>query len=216
MLEVIKDELIEAVKSMIHVKELFTPQQQRLVFRGAKLEEGRTLADYNILKEFTLELFVRVNIFVIMPTKNTISLDVELNDKVDSVKSQIQSETGIRATCQRIFIADTKLDNASTLAECGVTDGGTLRLEESQYDDIDIQITLPSKVITVCVNPQDTVSELKRKIEGRSGIPLGEMLILINGKSTDEGAKEGKTTLHAFDIQSNSKVSVTNRLHGGF
>ena len=122
------DETIQSIKETIEAKEGMPAKEVILVHAGKQLTDGKYVRDYDIQKDSTVKIGLRLKggtggkVFVKLLTGKILSIEIEsFSDTIEeSIMQRVYDMENIHPVCQRYITQARVLDGSRTLADSGI------------------------------------------------------------------------------------------------
>lgn len=208
LLLVRSDYTIREVKEHIAEITKTPPDLHSLQFKHRKLHDNKTLQFYSIGPRSELLVHTCSQIFIRTLAGNTLTLRVPESDSVQSLKSMIEEKEGVPVHLQKLYFNGQQVQQG-TLCELGIVNGATLELSLclSGGGIMEVYIkTMEGVTLRVAIEADNTVLELKQKIQEQKDYPIEWQKLIFCGKELDNGQ-----TLAGYNIQSATTLHLVVR-----
>ena len=193
---------IGSVKDNIYAQTKISSERQVLKFSGRELDDGQTLFYYNIESESELFLYEAVVIFVKMLNGTKVRLKLFEHDTVENVKVRLRLGKDFgRRYMERLSFRGKLLRDSDTFSDLNIENESILRYIVM----IRIHIKMPNgRQISVDVNLDDNIRNVRRKIQSEGRIPRNQQYLLMY-----DGEKlNGSYTLRHYELRNGSILSL--------
>jgi len=153
--------------------------QQKIFFAGKPLSNTRSLQDYRVPKGATLDMNPeKHDITIKTPDGKLVALNVDPNAPISAIKDHMQFWEGILPEDQRLLYGGEPLPDNKSLNDLNVPPMATINLEQAHP----LFAKLPDgSTVPLDVEPTDTLSDIKKKIELMTGTPSDNQRVVFEG-----------------------------------
>ncbi|MFS7908374.1 putative Ubiquitin-like domain-containing protein [Helianthus anomalus] len=192
--------------------------EQVLIFNKVVLGDSLTLYDFHINMNSTLTLRRKLRgftqsmqIFIKLPTGETITLPVKLLDTIHNIKAKIQDKVHISHDEQELIFNKVFLHDLDTLASYNINNESKLTVIRLSGGLMRIFIRIfTGKIITLIVKFSDTIPNVKSKIQNMERIPECQQCLIFEGKQLWDSR-----TLSDYNVHKESTINLILRSRGG-
>ena len=130
---VFPSDTIKYVKRQIQERICVPIEQQNLIYTGKKLDDDKSISDYDLMDE-TIHLSIKYTTISVKTRFDgkTVFLDVFPSNTIKSIKRNIQQIFSIPLEEQRLIFQDKPLDDDRTISDYELKEENTLYLERVQ------------------------------------------------------------------------------------
>jgi len=211
-LDVKSTDTIDQIKSQISALEGIDSSQQALFFAGNQLEKDNRLADYNIMANSCVDLYVTdgIQISVSIPSVGkTIKLNLTKSQSVADVKAVIEQKGGIPLDEQILMYGCQKLEDNKLLSQCGLSNGHTLHVLVCPTDKLRISVDVDGeRTINLDVKSWYTVADVKLMIDTLEGLSASTQILMHTQPGGADTVLKDIETLQNQRIKNNDIVTL--------
>ncbi len=206
--EVQPDEQIVEIKRRIQVRHGLQVDLQQLMYEEQELRDDGTLQEYNIHSNTTLELIHNndrnTQLFVALPSQETVSVWVNPDETVEVLKQTIERKTSIAADVQEIYFTRQRLVDERTLRSYWIEENHMLHLDIIRPPTLHFAVRLQDGRSLALQEPANqTIAGVKREIRRRERIAIDTQQLFLAGSELDDDKK-----LRDCEIQDGSVLDL--------
>ena len=193
------------IKKTLQDETGLSPDNQRLFMNGDELpDDNKSAEDYGIVAGSELDLEPKaISVNVETPEGKIITIKVKPSDTADDIKNQLEGSSGIPVPKQVLEFKEAVLpSDGKTVKELGIQEGSTLKLKP-----VKVPITIKTydgKDIQVMIDPDDSLGDIKKQLEGDTGLPASKVHLYMDDKELNDDDKKASD----YAIEANSVLDM--------